>query len=678
MIRIAMLTASLFALVSALQADEFQVLQNLEGASPATMMPRYLLDKALKALDRREQRYEELQTREQLAAWQEQIRTYFVDALGGFPGRTPLNPQVVGTDERDGYRLERIIFESQPGLFVTANLYLPDGQPPFPGVLVPCGHSGNGKAAEAYQRISILLAKNGLAALCYDPIEQGERYQLLTDEGRAVVGGTTAHCLVGVGSTLLGRNTATFRIWDGMRAIDYLQSREEIDPQRIGCTGNSGGGTLTSYLMALDERIVCAAPSCYLCGLRRLCETIGPQDAEQNIFGQIGFGLDHADYILARAPRPTLMCTATRDFFDIDGAWDCFRQAKRFYTRLGFSERVDLAETDATHGFSSELRVAAVRWMRRWLLGIDEVITEPEFEVAGDEQLQCTPRGQVMLLDGARSTYELNIELDEALAEQRKAFWQQTGEAGALAEVRRISGIRRLADLPECEHELVETVESHDRYQLRKLILRPEAGVTLPALAFAPEERSGEAYLYLHADGKHVDAAPGGPIERLVDRGHVVLAVDPRGIGETAPTEASRRGIANYIGPQWKEMYLAYLLGTSYLAMRAEDISVCGRFLAKYDAGDAPHRVHLVSIGSVGPPALHAAVLEPGLFASVSLRKCLDSWASVVRTPLATNQFQNVVHGALKTYDLPNVRATLPEDKLIVRDPVGPTGQLLD
>ena len=152
---------------------------------------------------------------------------------------------------------------------------------------------------------SILLAKNGMASFCYDPIEQGERYQLLDDGGKPLVGGTTAHSLVGVGSTLLGRNTATFRVWDGMRAIDDLQSRQEIDPQRIGCTGNSGGGTLTSYLMALDPRIVCAAPSGYLCGFRRLCETIGPQDAEQNIHGQIALGMDHADYILARAPKPT-------------------------------------------------------------------------------------------------------------------------------------------------------------------------------------------------------------------------------------------------------------------------------------------------------------------------------------------------------------------------------------
>jgi hypothetical protein len=427
--------------------------------------------------------------------------------------------------------------------------------------------------------------------------------------------------------------------------------------------------------MALDDRIVCAAPSCYLCGFRRLTETIGPQDAEQNIHGQIGFGMDHADYIHMRAPKPTLMCTATHDFFDIDGAWNCFRQAKRFYTRLGFAERVDLIETDAKHGFNAELRTGAVRWMRRWLLEIDDAITEPEFPVAGDEQLQCTPQGQVMLLEGARSTYDLNIELEEKLAERRKELWRKADKAEALAKVREITGIGSPNDLPDCECTIVASSEHGDGRKLVKLILRPEEGILLPALAFVPEKRSGDAYLYLHADGKGADAGPGGPIEKLVGKGHLVLAVDLRGVGETAPEASSRRGIAHHVGPQWKELYLAYMLGTSYLAMRTEDILASARVLAGFEAGEKPNRVHLMSIGRLGPPALHAAALEPQLFASVSLRNCLESWSSVLRAPMATNQFENVVHGALEAYDLPDLVATLPKEKTTVAVSVDPMGQ---
>jgi hypothetical protein len=232
--------------------------------------------------------------------------------------------------------------------------------------------------------------------------------------------------------------------------------------------------------------------------------------------------------------------------------------------------------------------------------------------------------------------------------------------------------------LPAPECTTVASSEYGNGRQLVKLILRPEAGISLPALAFIPKERSGEAYLYLHADGKQADAGPDGPIEKLLDQGHVVLAVDLRGVGETAPQGSSKRGIAHHVGPQWKELYLAYLLGTSYLAMRTEDILVSARFLAGYEASDKPNRVHLKSIGRVGPPALHAAALEPDLFASVSLRNCLDSWSSVLRTPMATNQFENVVHGALKTYDVHDLLGTLPKQKVTVAEPLDPTEQPVD
>ncbi len=675
MIRGLLATACLMIAAGPAGAEDLEVLPSqIAGVAPQQMMHTYLIRAAHQALDRRTAEYEKLETPEQLAAYQQKRREFFVNALGGFPERTPLNARVVAKEDRDGYRIEKIIYESQPRHYVTAVLYLPDAKPPYPGVLFPCGHSNNGKASETYQRGSILLAKNGLAVLCYDPIDQGERFQLLDDAGKPRAGGTTAHSLLGVGSTLLGRNTAMFRIFDGMRGIDYLQSRREIDPKRIGCTGNSGGGTLTSYLMALDPRITCAAPSCYLTTLGRLCETIGPQDAEQNIHGQIAFGMDHPDYVIMRAPKPTLMCVATHDYFDIHGAWDCFRQAKRFYTRLDCAERVDLIETDSRHGFSTQLRVGATRWMRRWLLNVDDAITEGESEIVADAQMLCTPRGQVMLLEGARSVYDLNLELEEKLARTRKKFWQETDRAAALQEVREITGIRKLADLPQPNCRTVGRVQSKQDVTIHKLILEPQPGIWLPALAFVPETRSGEAYLYVDGGGKHVAAGPDGPIEKLTKQGHLVLAVDLRGLGETAGQPSSKRGIPHHIGGDWKDLYLAYLLGTSYLAMRAEDVLVCARFLADYESPGKPNAVHLVGIGRTGPAALHAAALEPELFASVSLKNCLGSWADVVRTPMAVGQFENVVHGALRIYDLPDLLATLPKKKIRVVEPLDALG----
>jgi len=157
----------------------------------------------------------------------------------------------------------------------------------------------------------------------------------------------------------------------------------------------------------------------------------------------------------------------------------------------------------------------------------------------------------------------------------------------------------------------------------------------------------------------------------LVRQANIVLAVDIRGFGETAKSHTQPNGgIAGHIGPEWKQLYLAYMLKKPYLAMRAEDVMVCARFLARYNATGKPNRVHLVSIGRVGPAALHAVALEPQLFASVKLQNSLVAWASLLETPLAKNQFMNVVHGALTTYDLPDLLATLPAGKLTVVDPV--------
>ncbi len=665
----ALIVLSSSPLVAAEPSENLIVLpKQADGVAPGEMLHAYLMKKVRQATGRREAEFEKLETPEQIAAYQMRMREFFIQQLGGLPERTPLNAQVTGREQRDGYRIEKVIFESQPKHFVTAILYLPEGEPPFPGVLVPCGHSSNGKARDLYQRAPILIAKSGMAALCYDPIDQGERHQLLDADGKPIISSSTfGHNMTGVGAVLLGRNTATYRTWDGIRAIDYLCSRPEVDPDRIGCTGISGGGTMTSYLMALDDRIQAAAPGCYLTTFRRLLETIGPQDAEQTIFGQIEFGMDHPDYTLMRAAKPTLIMTATDDFFDITGAWLNFRQTKRLYGRLGFPERVDMIEVAGGHGFPPEMRIAAARWMRRWLLEIDDAITEPEFPVAKDEDVWCTPRGEVMLLDGARSVYDLNMELEAKLAEERKRLWQTKDRTKALDEVRRVTGIRKLTDLPAPKSDKAGEVRRKD-YRIDKIVLQPESGIAIPALLFVPDNAKGDAWLYLHADGKQADAAPGGPIERLALEGHLVLVPDLSGIGETTPT--GKHSYARYLPPDWRESTIAYLLGTSLLKMRAEETQLCARFVSTFETPGTPRPVHLMGTGRVGPPALHAAALEPGLFAGVTLRGSLVSWSNVVHTPQSKNQFVNLVHGALQVYDLPNLVGALPAETTKIIEPL--------
>jgi cephalosporin-C deacetylase-like acetyl esterase len=646
--------------------------ETIDGVKPAEMMKNYLLGEAQKEFEEWKEEYEQRTTAEQIDEYQKRLRKKFLEAIGPLPERTPLKARVTGEVRRDGYRVERVIFESQPKFFVSGILFLPDSgkyKAPYPGVLVPCGHSRNGKASESYQTMGALLALNGMAALVFDPIDQGERNQMLSELPQ--LWGTRAHTMVGVGSILLGRNTAWFEIWDGMRGIDYLQSRPEIDAGRIGCTGNSGGGTQTSHLMALDERIEAAAPSCYITSFERLLATIGPQDAEQNIFGQLAFGMDHADYIMMRAPKPTLICSATRDFFDIQGVWDTFRYAKRLYTRMGFAERVGIMENDATHNYNKTQRQSVVRWMARWLLNRDEAITEPEIKLLSDEEIQCTPTGQVMKLDGARSTYDLNRDYEKKLAEQRKKLRENTSESEVLKQVRQISGIRELEELPEPKVEVFDAIE-RDEYFIKKMVIKCEEGIYLPALMFTPKQTEiTGAVLYVNEKGKSAEAAVNGPIDKLTKAGRLVLAVDLRGTGET--DKATGDKLSDATGYNWKNVYTAYLLGRSYVGMRAEDILSCARFLHQQRYG----LVDMVAAGHVCVPALHAAALEPDMFGKVRLVRGLARWSDIIESGLSANQFVNTVHGALKVYDLPNLAETLG-DKLIIEQPLNAMGELVN
>src|SRR5262249_53983307 len=358
------------------------------------------------------------------------------------------------------------------------------GKGPFPGVLMPIGHSTNGKAANDIQRGAILLARNGLAVLTYDPIGQGERRQLLDVMGKAAIpSSTNEHTLIGVGALLVGQNTATYRIWDGIRSLDYLASRPEIDPKLLGCTGCSGGGTLTSYLMALDDRIQAAAPSCYITSLERLFATIGPQDAEQNITGQVAFGMDHADYILMRAPKPTLICAATKDFFDIHGTWDTFREAKRVYGKLGYPERVELMESDTGHGYPKPQREAVVRFMSRWLRGVDQAVTEPDFPIEKDADLLCTRSGQVLEDLKGKSVFDLNAAAATELTKKRAELKR------TLEEFRK--DVRQVIALPDTFPDFQVTnvgPVARSGCDITKLAFRPNRGVVIPSVMLTPEK----------------------------------------------------------------------------------------------------------------------------------------------------------------------------------------------
>ncbi len=653
---------------SAIAAEDLSVLK----PGPQDTPPRKLLQKQLLAecqshFDIRKAEVEKLKTPEDIVARQTVLREKFIAALGGFPAKSALNAQVVGTLKRDGYRVEKVIYESQPQHHVTANLYIPEGNGPFPGVIMPIGHSSNGKAADYMQRAAILLARNGFVALVYDPIGQGERSQLLDKLGNpAIKGSTSEHTMVGVGALLVGRSTATYRIWDGIRSIDYLVSRPEVDATKIGCTGCSGGGTLTSYLMALDDRIAAAAPSCYLTSLERLFATLGPQDAEQNITGQVALGLDHADYIFLRAPNPTIILASTKDFFDIQGTWDTFREAKRIYTKLGFPERIEIIEADNTHGYPKLHREAMARFFTRWLKGEVKTIVEENWPIEKDADLWCTRSGQVLEDFKGKSVFDLNAALADALTQSR--FARKNKPEDFRTEIARSIGLPKA--IPPMQLSEVGTVK-RDNIRIQKAVIQAKGGLPIPAIAFAPtnEKAKSPVILCVHDRGAAVAAEPGGVLEKLAGQDRRAVAIDLQGFGETAVGVAAPEKVPPF-GVEFKESMLAFHLNQPLLGRRTADL------LAVVDEARTERDVELVGYGTACPTVLHAAALVPEVKA-VTIDGGLVSWDNVLRTPISNNQLVNVVPGVLRVYDLPDLAATLAPRPLTIRNPVNAAGRPL-
>jgi cephalosporin-C deacetylase-like acetyl esterase len=628
-----------------------------------TMLRDYVRQRAYAQLATRRETVAKISSAADIAERRRYIRERMISALGGLPERTPLNARTVAVLDRGDYLIEKVVFESQPRFFVTANLYLPkQGQPPYPAVLYPLGHENGAKAHIAWQQMLGSLAKKGYVGLAWDTLGQGERVQTFdADLGASKLGAsTTEHTVIGAQCLLTGDNIARYTIWDGMRALDYLLSRREVDPKRIGCSGNSGGGTHTAYLTALDDRIQVAAPSCYLTSWRRLLDTIGPQDAEQCLPPFIADGLDHPDFVYAAAPRPYIMLSAIRDFFSISGARETYREAKRIYDLLGAGDKLAMVEADDGHGFTKPRRLAAYDWFGQWLRGAHDSAAEPTVQIASEEELYCTPTGQVGTSLGGETVSTLN--------RVRAGLLRRSGKITPDA-VRQVLGLQQKQGEP-----VVRPFGSIDRpqYTIEKLVYEPEQGISVPAVLFVPK-RPGRMPAVIFADGRGKSAAR-RELESLAEAGVVVLAPDLRGFGETRATPEGGSEWSRALG-DYDSAMTAMLTRTTLVGMRALDVMRGVDILAARADVD-PSRMSAIGRGGAAIPLLHAAFLDARI-GRLTLDGMLASYDMVVRRAVNRGVFEQVIPGVLKSYDLPDLIAGLAPRQVIIADAVDPVGSPL-
>lgn len=620
------------------------------------MVQEYFVSAVRRIEEGAEERRRALQTKPDAEEYVRNARARIQQCFGPWPEKTPLNARVTGTVEREAYRIEKVIFESRPDFPVTANLYLPKGaRGPSPGVVGVCGHSGNGKAAGPYQSFAQGLARLGYVCLIIDPIGQGERLQYVGEGLKPRHGsGVDEHLYAGNQQFLVGEFFGAWRAWDGIRALDYLLTRPEVDPKHVGVTGNSGGGTMTTWLCGVEPRWTMAAPACFVTTFRHNFENELPADTEQCPPGALALGLDHSDFIAAMAPKPVVLLGKEKDFFDVRGIEESYARLRRLYQLLGAEENISLSIGPGYHGYTQENREAMYRWFNH-VTHVSEAQAEPTLTLEPDETLWCTPHGQVAE-QKARTVFSFTREKAEALARARTSV-----EGKALARC-----LRDSLHLPAEEGETAPAFR----------ILRPSNRRRYPkkfAATYLVETEPGiEAVVYRLSDEELLSRPPRGAKRAILYVSHLsadaelreepligellkaepespLFACDVRGIGESQPETCDPRSFLTAYGSDYFYAIHSIMLARPYVGQKAHDVL---RVLAWLRAC-GHEEVHLAGKGWGALAATFAAVLSDPV-KQVTLKNALTSYHDIAtaeeyKWPLAT-----LLPGVLEKFDLPD------------------------
>jgi dienelactone hydrolase len=584
------------------------------------------------------------------------------------PAKCPLEPITTGTIVLDTYRIDRVMFQSRPGVWVTANLYVPNeiaGQ--APAVVGTCGHSMDGKAEEAYTGFAQRLVRNGFIVLLYEPFNQGERDQYSRlSERQCVAGCCQAHNMMGKQMELVGDFYGMWRAWDGIRALDFLLTMSEVDPARIGVTGNSGGGTMTTWLWGCEERFAMAAPGCFVTTFLTNLENELPADCEQYPPGVIGEGLEMVDFLIARAPKPVIILGQQYDFFERRGVREAFGELQRIYRLLGAEDDAALFTGPSTHGYKLENQEAMVDFFHRRAAVSGSVAKVEKQDDLNPADLQVTPNGDVLAVGGT-PVYELTDQKAAALAATRPVL------AGEDLK-RAVRGLLHLPDAPSTPPHFriprpvggagrtyaryaVET-ERDIRAILCKRLVTREWGHTLDV-----EE---EAHLLLPHTSAEEDMAQ----EPLVTEFEgAFYGLDVRGLGESMPEPHGNGGFFQPYGMDYMMHGHGLLFGESYLGRRVFDVL---RTLDLLKAEGAK-TIHLYGRGQGALLAMFVALLRDEV-ATVTLKNGPQSYREWTQAPLVMWPAANFLRGALKVFDLPDILRELG-GRVTVIEPWGPNMQ---
>ncbi len=622
---------------------------------------RTIVGEALKLLEVRSKKIEHLKSVDDWDTYNKNLYANFFAGMEKFE-KTPLNAKITGTIDRGNFRVEKILFESQPNFFVTACLFIPAiRQNPAPTVIYVSGHTELGFRSPTYQNVILNLVEKGFIVFAIDPIGQGERLQYVNPETNlSEIGGpTTEHSYAGAQTLLTGSSLSDYFIWDGVRAIDYLATRKEVDMERIGFTGRSGGGTQTALIAAYDSRVYAAAPECYITNFKRLLQSIGPQDAEQNPYRAIKLGFDFPDYFHLRAPKPSLIITTSNDFFSQQGARETFAEAKKSYDALGYPGNISKIEDFGVHESTKNNREAMYAFFQKYLNNPGDSSDIPTTIFAAEE-LWVTETGQIGTSIKGATVFDLN----------EKFFAKKEVPKSNLKEwVKNLSGItfdRKLATTVFTGKVMGDGFEI-DKYFLESNI----ADFVLPVwVVNAPKTKSNKIMVWLNPGGKK-EILKSELFFSFINSGYTIIAADLPGTGELFNPGFKGDGYVKKV--PFNYTFGAHLVGKSITGFKAEALDLLMQFVA--EKNNENFKTNAFVEGEMSAPFLHFTTFEQP-FSKVLFQSPLTSNESLIHEKFYDPRLAySVVPGSVAYYDFKDLVSFLPKNSYKVMNPVNASGE---
>ncbi len=641
--------------------------EHLKISPQCTRVYDELRNRAKKMDAGREKRLEAVKTRPDAEAYIERVRGKVKRLFAPLEELRihHLRAEVTGVlSVPGGVCIEKIILRGDLLFPVTGLLFLPENHKgALPGVLCFCGHSNNGKSMETYQRFPQMLARMGYAAFSFDPHGQGERRAAARlAHGKAPdieefvrFAASTEHNFLGKPLHLTGDGIVNLWMRDALAAMDYLVSRPEVDPGRIGVTGCSGGGNMSVFYPAFDRRVKIAAPSCWTNRYFNNLENELISDIEQFLPGIMKAGLDVGDLFLASSPNPVLILGHKDDFFDHRAVRKDYEEIRKFYTLLGCPERVKLHIGEERHGYSLDHREQMYRFFNLYF-GIRHDGREAgDLKIFPEKEILCTPTGDALDLPEAVPFHQ-QIRIPKPVIRNLPELIRKTMRLKKVEREPRFRAIRPQdfgMERVYYSRFAIETAPGMD------CILKRIASNALHHI-----EPSEDCVLYLPHEGTLWEL----PEMKFPDGSGEIYGLDVRGFGENMPSCANTNPHAHdvYAANEYYWMTAFELaMGNDWLALQLQDVIAS---IAVLKGTGGVRRIHLAGRGAGAILAALAACVMPEV-KRVTLYNAPLSWAQIVRDPVTRWDYMSLPFGILRKFDLPEVYRFLRGKNLSMIEP---------